>query len=153
MANRLQILDTTICVGDTIKVHQKVLEKDKERIQIFQGIVIRIKGHSENKSFTVRKIATGAVGVERIWPVVSPWIVKVEIVKKGKVRRAKLYYLRERIGKRAVRVKTKKIEKTEKIKTAKKEDVKKAKSALKTEKIDKTALKEKKAKVKKAVKK
>jgi hypothetical protein len=69
--------------------------------------VIAIRGREENKSFTVRRIAAGSVGVERIWPLSSPWIQQIEVAKTGKVRRSKLYYLRERVGKRAIKVKTK----------------------------------------------
>lgn len=86
-------------VGDTIKVHQKIKEGDKERIQIFEGIVISINNRGEGKSFTVRKIATDGVGVERIWPLNSLHIDKVVVKKKGDVRRAKLYFLRKREGK------------------------------------------------------
>jgi len=82
-------------VGDKIKVFQKIQEGDKIRIQPFEGIVIAIKGKGENKMFTVRKIAADRIGVERIWPLNSPWIEKIDIIKKGKVRRAKLYYLRK----------------------------------------------------------
>ena len=115
MANTAIIKNTKVCVGDTVKVHQKILEKDKERIQIFSGIIIRIKGREENKSFTVRRIATGAIGVERIWPVITPWISKIEVIKSGKVKKAKLYYLRNRAGKQATRIKVKKIIKEDEI--------------------------------------
>ena len=89
--------------GDTIKVHYIIKEGDKERIQIFEGIVLRIRGEDLNKTFTVRRISHG-VGVERTFPYHSPWIAKIEVVRKGKVRRARLYYLRNRVGK-AARVK------------------------------------------------
>ena len=88
-------------VGDTIKVHQNIKEGEKSRTQIFQGIVIRIKGHQGLTSFTVRKISTSGIGVERIYPLNAPIITKLEVVKSGKVRRAKLYYLRDRLGKKA----------------------------------------------------
>lgn len=104
MANRIKINDTEFCVGDAIAVQQKIQEGDKTRLQFFEGIVIAIKGRGENKTFTVRKIATGGVGVERIWPANSPWIKKIIVNKKGKVRRAKLYYLRQRTGRRATKV-------------------------------------------------
>lgn len=94
-------------VGDAIRVHSKIVEGEKERVQIFEGTVISISGKGETKSFTVRKIATGAIGVERIWALNSPSIVKVEVKKHGNVKRAKLYYLRQREGKRATKVKTK----------------------------------------------
>ena len=91
----------TFNVGDTIKVHQNITEGEKSRTQIFQGIVIRIKGHEGLTSFTVRKITASGVGVERIYPLQAPIILKIEVVKKGKVKRAKLYYLRDRVGKKA----------------------------------------------------
>ena len=84
--------------GDTVKVHVKVKEGEKERIQLFQGIVISIKGGGMRTSFTVRKVASG-VGVERIFPLNSPTIDKLEVLRHGKVRRAKLYFLREKLGK------------------------------------------------------
>ncbi len=107
MANQIKINDVTISIGDTIIVYQKIQEEKKMRTQPFEGILIRIKGRDENKTFTVRKIGAGGIGVERIWPVNSPWIEKIKVKRKGKVRRAKLYYLRERVGKKAVRIKTK----------------------------------------------
>jgi large subunit ribosomal protein L19 len=87
-------------VGDTVKVYVKVVEGDKERIQPFQGVVIGRKGGGTRESFTVRKISFG-VGVERVFPVCSPNIDRVELIKHGKVRRAKLYYLRTKKGKAA----------------------------------------------------
>ena len=86
--------------GDTVKVHTKVVEGDSERIQIFDGVVIARRGSGVSETFTVRKISYG-VGVERVFPVHSPRIDKIEVVKSGKVRRAKLYYLRDRQGKAA----------------------------------------------------
>ncbi len=86
--------------GDTIKVHVRVIEGSKERIQIFQGVVISRRGGGTRESFTVRKIS-GSVGVERVFPLHSPTIDKLEVVRHGKVRRAKLYYLRELRGKAA----------------------------------------------------
>ena len=86
--------------GDTVKVHTKVVEGDSERIQIFDGVVLSRRGNGISESFTVRKISYG-VGVERVFPVHSPRIDRVEIVKTGKVRRAKLYYLRGLSGKAA----------------------------------------------------
>jgi large subunit ribosomal protein L19 len=86
--------------GDTIKVHVKVSEGDKQRIQIFQGVVISRKGDGTRASFTVRKMS-GGIGVERVFPLHSPAIDKVEMVRHGRVRRAKLYYLRELRGKAA----------------------------------------------------
>ncbi len=95
----------TFNVGDTVKVHYKIIEGDKERVQPYEGIVIAKKGSGEAKTFTVRRIGVGGVGVERIFPLLSPNIVKVEIIKHGKVRRAKLYYLRDRKGKSATKIK------------------------------------------------
>lgn len=91
--------------GDHVRVHVRVIEGDKERIQPFEGDVISIRGSQENKTFTVRKISSG-VGVERIFPFHSPKISKIEVLKEGSVRRAKLYYLRNLAGK-AARIKTK----------------------------------------------
>jgi len=94
--------------GDTIRVYQKIKEKDKERIQIFEGLVLSRKHGSEpGATITVRKVVSG-VGVERIFPIHSPNIQKIEVVKRGKVRRAKLYYLRTAKGKKA-RVREKKV--------------------------------------------
>lgn len=86
--------------GDTVKVHVRVVEAGRERIQVFQGVVIRRQGSGLQETFTVRKISFG-VGVERTFPVHSPSIAKLEIVQRGRVRRAKLYYLRELRGKKA----------------------------------------------------
>jgi large subunit ribosomal protein L19 len=91
-------------IGDSVRVHTKVTEGDKERIQIFSGVVIGRRGHGLNCTFTVRRISYGE-GVERIFPVHSPRIDKVEVERKGAVRRAKLTYLRQRIGKGATLVK------------------------------------------------
>ena len=105
-------------VGDTIRVHYKLIEHEKvagktkrevkeetrERVQVFEGIVIAIKGSGANGMFTVRHMGAGAIGVERIFPLVSPWIRKIEVKKSGSVRRAKLYYLRGRQGKSATRI-------------------------------------------------
>ena len=93
--------------GDTINVHVKVIEGDKERVQQFKGIVMGIKGSGLSKTFRVRKISNG-VGVERIFPINSPKIAKVEIIKHGGIRRAKLYYLRGLTGKAATKIKEKK---------------------------------------------
>ncbi|MCL2231172.1 MAG: 50S ribosomal protein L19 [Treponema sp.] len=87
-------------VGDTVKVHFKIVEGKTERVQIYEGLVIAMKNSKVGKTFTVRKISYG-VGVERVFPIHSPRIVKVEVVRPGKVRRAKLYYIREKIGKGA----------------------------------------------------
>ncbi|MDD6434880.1 MAG: 50S ribosomal protein L19 [Clostridiales bacterium] len=87
-------------VGDTVKVHNKIREGNRERIQIFEGTVIKRQGGSSRETFTVRKLSNG-VGVEKTWPLHSPNVEKIEVVRRGKVRRAKLYYLRGRVGKRA----------------------------------------------------
>ncbi len=86
--------------GDTLRVHVRVVEGNRERIQVFQGVVIRRQGGGVRETFTVRKVSFG-VGVERTFPVHSPVIAKIEVVRLGDVRRAKLYYLRERTGKAA----------------------------------------------------
>jgi large subunit ribosomal protein L19 len=92
--------------GDTVNVHYRVREGDKERIQQFQGVVISRKGTGPNQTFIVRKISAGNIGVERIFPLYSPFIAKIEVKKEGDVRRSKLYYLRDRRGK-AARIKEK----------------------------------------------
>jgi len=96
---------TPFDVGDTVKVQYKVLEAGKERTQSFQGVVIKKQGQSTRATFTVRKISFG-IGVERTFPAHSPHIKKIEVASKGKVRRAKLYYIREKVGK-AARIKEK----------------------------------------------
>jgi len=95
--------------GDTVKVHVKIQEGDKTRIQVYQGIVISRKGGGITEMVTIRKISSG-IGVERVFPVHSPNIDRFELIKRGKVRRAKLYYLREKIGK-AAKVKEKRVAK------------------------------------------
>lgn len=85
-------------IGDTVRVHAKVVEGEKERIQVYEGVVIARKGGRNQETFTVRKISYG-VGVERIFPVHSPVITRIDVVRQGKVRRAKLYYLRGKKGK------------------------------------------------------
>lgn len=87
-----------IAPGDTVRVHFKVIEGDKERIQPFEGLVIAVRGSGVNRTFTVRKVSFG-VGVERIFPLYSPRIERIEILRRGKVRRAKLYYLRKKSAK------------------------------------------------------
>ncbi len=94
--------------GDTVRVHIKVIEGEKERIQIFQGIVLQKRGEGVSKTFTVRRL-TGGIGVERIFPLHSPNITKIEVKRSGKVRRAKLFYLRTKKGERAARIAEKKI--------------------------------------------
>ncbi len=93
-------------VGDSVRVHTKVVEGDKERIQIFSGVVIGRRGHGLNEMFTVRRISYGE-GVERVFPLHSPRVEKVEVERKGRTRRAKLTYLRKRLGKGATLVKEK----------------------------------------------
>lgn len=87
-------------VGDTVKVYGKIKEGNRERIQVFEGTVLKIQGGSSRATFTVRKNSNG-VGVEKTWPLHSPNVEKVEVVRRGKVRRAKLNYLRQRVGKAA----------------------------------------------------
>ena len=87
-------------VGDTVRVHAKIKEGNRERIQVFEGVVLKRQGGSARETFTVRKSSNG-VGVEKTWPLHSPTVEKIEVVRKGKVRIAKLNYLRERVGKRA----------------------------------------------------
>jgi len=93
-------------VGDTVRVSAKIKEGARERIQVFEGTVLKIQGGSNRETFTVRK-TSGGIGVEKTWPIHSPLVEKVEVVRKGKVRRAKLFYLRDRVGK-AAKVKEKK---------------------------------------------
>ena len=87
-------------VGDTVKVYAKIKEGNRERVQVFEGTVIKKQGGSNRATFTVRKFSNG-VGVEKTWPLHSPNVEKVEIVRQGKVRRAKLFYRRDRVGKKA----------------------------------------------------
>ncbi len=88
------------CVGDTVKVYGKIKEGNRERIQVFEGTVIKRQGGSNRETFTVRKNSNG-VGVEKTWPLHSPNVEKIEVVRRGKIRRAKLFYLRQRSGKSA----------------------------------------------------
>lgn len=98
--------DTQFGPGDTVRVHVRIKEGDKERIQVFQGTVIQRRGAGSGATFTVRKTSQG-IGVERVFPLFSPNVAKIDLVKQGKVRRAKLYYLRDLTG-RAARVKERK---------------------------------------------
>jgi large subunit ribosomal protein L19 len=108
MAQYLKFNDTTkFNTGDTIAVHQEIVEGKKKRVQVFEGIVIAIKGSGTGKSFTVRKIGSNSIGVEKIYPVSAPFIKKIVVKREGQVRRSKLYYLRDRVGKAATRVKEK----------------------------------------------
>lgn len=118
MANFANWNTTKLHIGDTIRVHYKLIEHEKvagktkkevkeetrERVQVFEGILIAIKGGQENQMITVRKIGVGAIGIERIFPLVSPWIKKIEVKKHGEIRRAKLYYLRDRKGRAASKI-------------------------------------------------
>jgi len=101
--------DSTISVGDTVRVSQEIAEGEKSRIQIFEGIVIAIKNAGLGKSFTVRRLGANGIGVEKIYPVALPSIKGIEVKTHGHVRRSKLYYLRDRIGKAATRIKEKKV--------------------------------------------
>ena len=102
LVDRAQLRDDipVFAPGDTVKVHVRVVEGTRERVQVFQGVVIRRKGSGIRETFTVRKVSFG-VGVERTFPVHSPIIAKTEVLTRGDVRRAKLYYLRDRVGKAA----------------------------------------------------
>ena len=99
-AEQLKADVAEFAVGDTVKVYGKIKEGNRERIQVFEGIVLKRQGGSNRETFTVRKMSNG-VGVEKTWPLHSPNVEKIEVVRRGKVRRAKLYYLRDRVGKRA----------------------------------------------------
>jgi len=120
MTLKATINQTEFAVGDTVRVHHQFKDKDKTQTQIFEGIVIKIKGRELNKSFTVRKIAADGIGVEKIWPVHSPNIKKIIVKKKGNPRRAKLYYLRKRKGREASKVKAVKSTPVKKITSSKK---------------------------------
>ena len=102
----------TLAPGDTVKVSTKIVEGDRERTQLFQGVVIKVRRNAEGGNFTVRRVAYG-VGVERTFPLCSPLVEKVEVVRHGKVRRAKLYYLRG-LSSKASRLKEKQIDKEKK---------------------------------------
>lgn len=103
MANSATHNEISFHVGDTVRVHQTIKEGEKSRIQIFEGIVIAIK-KSGDTTFTVRKIATGQIGVEKIFPLHAPVVAKIEVKKTSFTRRAKLYYLRDLIGKSATKI-------------------------------------------------
>ena len=99
-AEQLKAEVPEFAVGDTVKVHAKIKEGNRERIQVFEGTVLKKQGTGVRATFTVRKISNG-VGVEKTWPLHSPIVEKVEVVRRGRVRRAKLNYLRQRVGKSA----------------------------------------------------
>jgi len=103
-AEQLKSNPKNFSIGDTVKVFAKIIEGTKERVQVFEGVVIKFQNGGLNETFTVRKISSG-IGVEKTWPLHSSKIIKIDIVRKGKVRRAKLFYLRDRIGK-AAKIKT-----------------------------------------------
>lgn len=105
MAQFFTYQDQNISVGDTVQVHQEITEGDKKRIQLFEGIVVAVRNAGLSKSFTVRKVGVGGVGVEKIMPVLMPSIKKIVVKRHGEIQRAKLYYLRDKIGKAATRVK------------------------------------------------
>lgn len=105
MSQYVTFKDQSISSGDTIRISQEITEGDKKRVQIYEGIVIAIKNRGMGKSVTVRKIGTNGIGIEKIFPVALPSIKKVELKRQGQVRRGKLYYLRDRIGKAATRIK------------------------------------------------
>ena len=119
-----QLMDTSrippFSSGDTIVISYKIIEGNKERIQDFRGDVINIRGEGKNKTFTVRKVSSG-IGVERIFPISSPNIAEIKVIKKGKVRRAKLFYLRDLSGKKA-RIKEKQLSVKEEGKKVKNEE-------------------------------
>lgn len=113
MAIAANLHNTTFHVGDTVRVHYRIIEKEvvsgktkkekheeqKDRIQVYEGIVLAIRGSGDGKSFVVRRMGVGNIGIERIFPFISPWVKKITVKKKGNVRRAKLYYLREKTTK------------------------------------------------------
>jgi len=136
--------------GDTLKVHFKIKEGERERTQIFEGVVIAIKNSGLSKTFTVRKISFG-IGVERIFPLFSPKISKIEVIKKGKVRKAKLYYLRTIVGQKGTRIKEKLDKETQAL--AKKKVVRKKTVKKKTAVKKKVQKKGTKKTVKKTTKK
>lgn len=109
MSLQTVVCGTTVHIGDSVIIGQKIREGEKDRIQNFSGIVIAMKGEQSEKTFTVRRIAAGAIGVEKIFPIDMPSLVSVKIVKQAAVRRSKLYFLRERTGKAALQLPEKKV--------------------------------------------
>lgn len=148
--------DVSFRVGDTIRVYYRIIEREKkagktkksvkeeikERLQPYEGIVISIKGSSENKSFTVRRMGADQIGIERVFPLSSPWIDRIMVKREGKVRRSKLYYLRNAIN---MNVKKKEIEikKTSSRKSKKASEKPSEKEAPSVKKVTKTATKKK----------
>jgi large subunit ribosomal protein L19 len=96
--NQIRADIPNIRTGQTVRVHTRIIEGEKERIQVFEGVVLRKRGDTMNTTFTVRKIS-GGVGVERIFPINSPRLAKIEVVSQGYVRRSRIYYMRDRVGK------------------------------------------------------
>lgn len=95
----VKVGENEIHVGDTVRVHSQVTEEERTRVQIYEGLILRLRGRGDNKTMTVRRIGAGGVGVERTWPINAKSLVKVEVRKKaGKIRRSKLYYLRKSNG-------------------------------------------------------
>ena len=111
MALQTIVCGTTVHIGGSVIIGQRIREGEKDRVQNFSGIVIAIKGNQGEKTFTVRRIAAGAIGVEKIFPIDMPSLVSVKIVKQAAVRRSKLYFLRERTGKAALQLPEKKTKK------------------------------------------
>lgn len=105
MAKYFTYNNQSISVGDSVKVGFNVVEGDKTRQQYFEGIIIAVDNREAGKAFTIRKIAAGSIGVERIVPIASPALASIEILTRGDVRRAKLYYMRDRIGKQSMKIK------------------------------------------------
>ena len=105
MAISLKIKEANVHVGDIVRLHLRIQEGEKERIQVFEGMVLAIRGRTvENQTFTVRKTASGNIGVERIFPVNSPWITKIEVKKTGATRRAKMYYVRKQSARQVAQI-------------------------------------------------
>jgi len=107
MAQFLTYQDQKISVGDTLRIHQTIKEGDKQRVQVYEGILIAVKNAGSGKSITVRRISTANIGVEKIFPLNSPSIKKIEVKRHGDVQKSKLYYLRGRIGKAATKIREK----------------------------------------------
>lgn len=102
------MIEVNFQAGDSVRVHAKIKEGGRERIQIFEGMVLGVRGRGDNKTFTVRRIGAGGVGIERIWPILSPSVEKVEVKKKGDFRRAKVFFIRHLSAKDLTAAATKK---------------------------------------------
>jgi large subunit ribosomal protein L19 len=109
MSNFITYNNQELNIGDTVAVYQNIVEGGKSRVQMFEGVLIAIQNREENKTMVVRKIATGGIGVEKIFPVELPSIAKIVVKRRAMVRRSKLYFLRGRVGKDAVKLKEKKV--------------------------------------------